>query len=297
MTRDHERLPVSLLITDFDNTLYDWFAVWHSSFSALLDSLVQQSGVPLETLITEIRQVHQRRGTSEYSYLLNEIPSLRMLHPGRDMAVVYSEAIKNYRIARRANIRLYPGVIDTLNHARRCGVPVVIYTESLAYHAADRIRRLNLDGIVDYLYSPADHDFPAGISPDTLRSMSAEHYRLTRTVHHHTSAGVFKPDPLVLNIILNKLGVAPERTLYVGDSPIKDIAMAKKVGAIDVLAQYGASYNRTEYDLLRQVSHWSDQDVERERLIAQGGSAEPSFILHRDFSELTRYFEFRGADG
>lgn len=289
-----ERRPVSLLITDFDNTLYDWFAVWFASFSAMLDALVQESGISADILKSEIRRVHQKRGTSEYTYLLNEIPALRELHPGTDMADVYRDAIRQYRQARREKLNLYPGVEETLRKVHESGVPIVVYTESLSYHAAYRIRKFHLDGVVSFLYSPADHDFPAGVNARMLRSMSEENYELRTTIHHHTPPGTLKPSPAVLNAILDELGVQPERALYVGDSLMKDVAMAQKVGVIDVYAQYGASTDRAGYDLLREVSHWSERDVQRERQLAKSDVAEPFVTLDRGFGQLLQHFEFHG---
>ena len=69
------RKKVSVLITDLDNTLYDWFEVWYQSFRAMLTRLVKDSGVPEEALITEIKEIHERHGTSEYLMLLTELPS------------------------------------------------------------------------------------------------------------------------------------------------------------------------------------------------------------------------------
>lgn len=293
MDRESERRSVSLLVTDFDNTLYDWFAVWYASFSAMLDALTKESGVPADVLKSEIRRVHQERGTSEYTYLLNEIPSLRELHSGEDIAQVYGDAIARYRKMRREKLVLYPGVMATLSKVHECGVPIVVYTESLAYHAAYRLRKFNLDGVVTFLYSPVDHDFPSGVNPEMLRSMSAEHYSLQSTIHHHTPAGILKPDATVLRSIINEMGVEPERTLYVGDSLMKDVAMAQKVGAIDVYAQYGRSTHREGYELLREVSHWSDSDVERERLLAMEDVARPYLTLDRSFDQLLRNFDFR----
>ena len=41
-----KRQEVSVLITDLDDTLYSWFQVWFQSFNALLERLVDESGVP-----------------------------------------------------------------------------------------------------------------------------------------------------------------------------------------------------------------------------------------------------------
>ena len=68
----------SVLITDLDNTLFDWVNIRYRSFSAMLRVLVEESGVPQERLEEEIRRVHQRHKTSEYVPLIQELPSLRM---------------------------------------------------------------------------------------------------------------------------------------------------------------------------------------------------------------------------
>lgn len=64
------------LITDVDNTLFDWVDVWYKSFSAMLDKVSEISGIPAPSLYPSISAVHQRYGTSEYAFLLEEIPEL-----------------------------------------------------------------------------------------------------------------------------------------------------------------------------------------------------------------------------
>lgn len=75
---------ISVIVTDLDNTLYDWFEMWYTSFNRMLSSLVNQSGIRQDILEKEIHQVFQRHGTSEYEFLIQELPSLRIKHPGED---------------------------------------------------------------------------------------------------------------------------------------------------------------------------------------------------------------------
>lgn len=135
---------ISTLITDLDNTLYDWVAVWHASFSAMLASLLASSGVDQSELEREIRMVHQKYGTSEYAFLIQELPILAERHPGEDLAEVYAEAINAYRTARRDTMAAYPTVVKTLERIRDYRCTVVAYTESMAFYSNDRIRRLGL---------------------------------------------------------------------------------------------------------------------------------------------------------
>ena len=173
---------ISVVVTDLDNTLFDWVDVWHRSFSALLEELVRRSGVPRERLLDEIREVHRAHGTSEYAFVVEELPSLRELHPGGDPGEIYRAAIEASREARNAALRLYPGVAETLQALRRAGVLVIGYTESMAFYTGVRVRKLGLDGLLDLLYSPADHDLPPGLTREQARRYPAEHYAFEHTV-------------------------------------------------------------------------------------------------------------------
>ena len=283
---------ISLLVTDLDNTLWDWFEIWHASFSALLDGIVRISGIPQEELEPQIREIHKRRGTSEYSYLIGELPLLNEKHgPDANLQEIYKEAIEASQEARRQVRRLYPGVLDTLQEIRARGTTIAAYTESQAFVTSARVKKLGLDGILDYLYSPQDHDFPEGVSKEDLRKLDAEAYDLVHTKHRHTPDGHLKPDPEVLRKMMSELE-GPADTAYVGDSEMKDIAMAQSVGAVDVFAKYGVAHGRPGYDLLQRVSHWTDADVEREKELAKRPEVTSTIVLEQSFSEILNHLEF-----
>ena len=67
--------------------------------------------------------------------------------------------------------------------------------------------------------------------------------------------------------------------------------MAQEVGVIDVYAQYGLAQHSEEYQLLRKVTHWSNQDVERERELLSRPLVTPSYTLQQ-FGELLEMFSF-----
>ncbi len=75
---------------------------------------------------------------------------------------------------------------------------------------------------------------------------------------------MLKPNPEVLLDIIREIGRVPSECVYLGDSKMKDVAMAQDAGVTDVLAGYGAVQHQEEYNLLREVSHWPDVDVKRE---------------------------------
>lgn len=287
---------IRVLVTDLDNTLFDWFDIWTKSFAPMLDELVRITGIEQARLESQIREVHQRRRTSEYSGLLLEVPALIEFADGRPAKEVYASAIDRFRDGRAASMRLYDGVQNTLKSIKALGVPIVAYTESQAFYTALRMRWLQLDGLIDVLYSPADTDFPEGVSPEQMRSKAAEYYGLKQTAHRHTPDHALKPDAGVLSAIVDGLSATPSEVAYVGDSLMKDVTMAQLASVQDVWAKYGAAVqDRDDYKLLQRVSHWNDHDVQREKEIRQRPDVTATHTLEQSFAELLGLFDFRAV--
>lgn len=282
---------ISVVITDLDNTLFDWVDIWYRSFKAMLDRLVQESGLSEETLVREFKAVHEKHGTSEYAFSIQEVPSLREKYPEEDLARRFEEAIRAYRDARKAALSLYQGVAETLELLKDKECLLVGYTESMSFYSCYRLRNLGLDRILDYVYSPPDHKLPNGLTPREIRRYPEDHYKLRRTVHRHIVQGRVKPDPSVLLDIIRGVGASPSETVYVGDSLMKDVAMATGANVTSVWAKYGIAQHREEYELLRKVTHWTAADVEKERNLGRE-DVKPDFTLTTNFTEILTLFEF-----
>jgi len=286
-------VPVKKLvaIVDFDNTLFDWVHVWHASFSAMMQSVCSQTKLSLEDLASEIREVHQRHGTSEYAFLLGEIPSLKA-YIGQNMAEeVFADAIRAYRTARKRNLYLYPSVADSLLRIKGSGARIAIYTESQSFYSFYRLKRLGLDGVVDCIYSPPDHDLPEGFVRGKARHYTRDYYQFRHTQHRHTPRGELKPNPAILKQIINDFGVSIKEVVYVGDSRHKDVAMALDAGVDHAWAAYGESQETEAYEMLKMFTHWTDEDVSREAEV-RARMVEAKVILKESFSQLFDHFKF-----
>lgn len=281
------------LITDLDNTLFDWVELWLNCFSTMLDGIVEISGIPKEKLIPEISAVHQKHGTSEYSFLIEEIPSLKPILNGRPATEVFVAPIKSYRQQRRKHLLLYPTVAETLLKIKGRGTKIVGYTESMVFYSNYRVRRLGLDGVLDFVFCPEDHVLPEGLSAEDLRMYPAEHYQLKYSKQDFTPRGSKKPDTKVLNAIISDLGLNKADCVYVGDNLMKDVTMALDCGVEDVWAKYGQAHKRPEYKLLQEVTHWTAEEVEREQKIREREHIHPTHTLERTFSEILDLFDFR----
>lgn len=281
----------SVLISDVDNTLFDWVHIWHAGFSAMLAELLRLSGLNETVLLPEIRKVHQRVGTSEYAFLIAELDVLKSAAGITPVLEYYAPAIDAYRAARQQTLNFYPGVEHTLRELQRRGTLIICYTESLAYYSQYRFRKLGLDRLVSYLFSPPDHELPDGLSRDAIRFHDPTHYALALTEHRLTPAGELKPNPEILLAILRELNIRPEQAVYIGDSPHKDIWMAQEADILDAHAAYGAAQHQQEYALLRKVSHWPDADVQRETALIHNPDIRPTYSLQR-FDQLLEWIDF-----
>ena len=282
---------ISMLIVDLDNTLFDWFEIWYATFQPIHAGLLRHLPIDRDALDPAIRRIHQKRRTSEYTFLLDELNT--DLPTTKNLRELLTNEIAESKKARDLTLKLYPTVLRTLWEIKRRGTRIVAYTESLSFYSAYRLKKLGLDGVIDFLYSPPDHDLPVGISINKIRSLPEDFYQLNITEIRHTPPGEIKPNPKLLKAIVADFNTPVSECLYIGDSLFKDVAMAQDAGLHDVYAEYGAASQRTEYDLLRSVSHWTDEDVEREKA-ATKRNVKPTLSVET-FSEVLRYFDFVSA--
>lgn len=284
------RVRKTVLVTDLDNTLFDWVGIWYHSFSEMLNEVSRISGIDKDRLASEFKEVHRRHGTSEYAFSINELPSLQSLYPGEDLSERFEPAISAFRKARKERLHLYPTVFDTLRSIKANGGFVVGFTESMAFYAMYRLKRLRLDGVLDLLYSPADHDLPEGLNLDQVRALSPDQYKLIQTEHRHIPVDRKKPSPDILLQIIDDIGADFSEVVYVGDNLSKDIVMARDAGITSVHAVYGESHAREEYELLKAVTHWTEEEVAREQRIKRL-QANPDFTVSR-YGDLLTSVEF-----
>lgn len=287
------RKVVDTLILDLDNTIFDWFAVWYASFKPVYDEIIRVTGRTEDDIQKDIQNVHRARRTSEYTFLIEEVAALETIRQAEDIRTRFHDALEESRRGRDQNLKLYPSVFRCLWDLKKKGTKIVAYTESMGFYSAYRLKRFGLDGVIDVLFSPEDHELPAGVPLDKLRRLPDEYYELQVTEVRHTPPGELKPNPRVLLDIIKAVGATAGRCAYVGDSLFKDVAMARDVGVFDIHAKYGTAQHKPEYNLLQKVSHWTQADIDRERAItAKGHSFEPSAILKDSFAEIFIYCDF-----
>jgi FMN phosphatase YigB (HAD superfamily) len=245
-------MPVRLVVTDMDGTLYSWVDYIVPAVESMVDAVVKATGFPKLKVVQSLKAVYSKYESNEYPFALQE-SSLFHEFPefGSFDKLVIEPARMAFGEARRKYLKPYKTVVDTLMALKERKLPVVALTDAPRNPAEYRVRRMELDKHLTALYTLPGFTFPASaegeklVAPDILQKEEKGAYRAACPVielpRDHE-----KPKPDGLLRICKDYGVEPRDVLVVGDSMKKDIAMARDVGAIDCWAEYG-TYVSLEY--------------------------------------------------
>jgi FMN phosphatase YigB (HAD superfamily) len=279
-----------LLITDLDNTLYDWVNYFALSFRAMVNELSLLLSVDKETLKDEFKAVHQRHNSSEFPFAILELPSVRD-HFGsasRSQLFKYLRGpLDAFKQSRNKHLELYPSVFETLQYLRSLNVLVVGHTEAIAELAFHRLQILGILPFFTHLYALDGSLEP---HPDSERDAGA--LGLPPALVTFVPSDERKPNPRLLRDICSKEGVPISDTMYVGDSLTRDVSMAKSAGATAVWARYGTRYSSALWSEVVRVTHWTDEHVTLEaRLREQCRDIRPDHTID-SFSEIINLFGY-----
>jgi phosphoglycolate phosphatase len=271
-----------LLITDLDNTLYDWVTFFAASFRNMVGELTKILGVPEETLLNEFKAIHQRYGNSEQPFAVLELPSLeqRFAKLSRNEIIrKIDPALHRFNSTRKRTLALYQGAAETLSEIRKAGVKIVGHTEAILANSYWRLRALGIAGYFNRLYALEGKE-AIHISADSRWTDPPEGFVVLVPREER------KPNPRLLGDICRREGVDIASTCYLGDSLVRDVAMAKHAGVTAIWARYGTLYDPEYWKYLVKVTHWTDEDVSREKALeAKYRDVVPDYIID-SFSQL-----------
>lgn len=218
-----------LVVTDLDDTLWQWLTTWYGGYEGFIEHLREHAGVPVEESSEAWSRFYGEGGGIEFPPSVGHLVTYTRLSSNEAVAV-YPDAVLASRKARDAALKVFDGVADTLRALADNGVTMVAHTDSPITAAVHRLHMAGLDGAVKEVYAaPVFDDFGYGLY-------------LLKTADVHVDPWKFKPSPVVLNRIIERHGVSPENTFYVGDSLRRDVSMARAAGITPLWAKYGLEY-------------------------------------------------------
>ncbi|MCR9280328.1 MAG: HAD hydrolase-like protein [Rhodobacteraceae bacterium] len=275
-----------LLICDLDNTLYNWVEYFVPSFYAMVDEVVRITGCDREVLLDDFRTVHQKYHDTEHPFSLLETATIGSLYPGKsrsDLAKILDSALHAFNSTRKRTLVLYPTVRQAIEDLKSLDVRIIAHTEGKVYSVMDRLDKLNLLNFFSSIYCRERSDSPHVSAETGQRWLGRFPMERVFELKSHQR----KPNADVLLEICRRERVSPLDSVYVGDSLSRDILMANLAGVFTAWAKYGTEIDRSTYEALVRISHWTKEDVDRELdLKEQAKNAAPNVTLEFEFEEI-----------
>lgn len=256
-----------LIITDLDDTLYDWLGFFIPSFYTMVDELIKITGINKDTILKEFKEKHQEYGSVEYPFVTLKLPSIQRkynLLSDEELKIVLGEAFHKFNSIRKQRLQLYAGVDETLKLIYEKGITIIGYTESSQENGFYRLKKLGIDKYFKHVYaskSKFQSNFPLDGKVMTVETK--------------------KPDKNVLLSICARENCNPDEAIYIGDSLTKDVYMAGKAGITSVWVNYPKEQNNY-YDMLVDITSWTEEDFKKESLLKQEfleSNMKPDFII------------------
>lgn len=272
------------ILTDLDNTIYNWVDFFAPSFRAMVHVLARETSTDEETIIEQFKRVYGEKKSLEYAFSVQELEIVRN-KPSDEIERLARIAKGAFSRVREANLmKPYDGVKETLQWASRKGIAVVGVTNAPIDHAETRLKHLYLDHLFSGLAGWEGHDIPRGyaLTEEIRRKAEQGKYRSKVPKLWLLQESELKPSASGYRRIMKDLGASREATYVIGDSLQKDLRPAAELGLTTVWARYGLKFDAKNFDTLLTITHWSN---ERVAAVYQESSIQPTFTLE-SFSEI-----------
>lgn len=281
----------TVLIVDLDNTIYDWVSYFVPSFYAMVEVAVQIIGCNKDELLDDLQKVHQFHHDSEHPFALLETKTIKETYIGKSSSQIKMEldpAFYAFNKTRKENLHLYDSVFETLQFLNDKNIKIVAYTESKYFSVIDRLRKLRVDHFFKKVYcrEKAQTLHPENKSlKEWLQDFPIE--KIVELSKHK-----MKPDVDVLLEICENENIPTNEAIYIGDSIPKDVFMANQAGITSVWAKYGSVFEKSLYQKLIRISHWTPEDIKREvRMAKLAENTEANLIADESFSQILPLFK------
>ncbi|GAB4307897.1 MAG: hypothetical protein Kow0090_22440 [Myxococcota bacterium] len=240
---------IKVFVSDMDNTLYPWVDFIVPALEAMVSNLEETTGFPRIEIIQSLKAVYDKYGSNEYPFAIQESAIFQRF--SYDFMsfnkVIIEPARKAFSQTRRKYQSFYPGVEKTLAELRGKVGKMALLTDAPRNAAEGRVKQFELERFFDALYCMPGYPLPEGrVDPEIAERDKRGEYKAKGIKVIELERHWQKPSVEGLKKIIADYGVKPEEVLVVGDNLQKDIALAQRVGCIDVWAEYG-TYIPLEY--------------------------------------------------
>lgn len=298
---------VKLIVTDIDNTVFDWVTYYVRSFEELLRKVEGITGIPYGQLAGEARDVFTRHGSIEYPFLIQELPSIDA-HYADDIDRMLAEAVdpgrKVFLKTAESLLVPYKGVRETLEEIRRRlpDVPLVALTDAPRYVAMWKLNKLGLLPYFSAVYGLADPRIPTcerngrvKVDPEILlKHLQQSNFgfkgRIRILPDEYEKPGTRGLKTVLMDYNLDEDPAHRGSVLWVGDNLRKDVGLGQRLGVRTAWAKYGVLSDESLYRSLHEFSPVAN--VHKNASFAAGDSSapQPSHTLD-EFADLLKFLK------
>jgi phosphoglycolate phosphatase len=257
----------TVLITDLDNTVYDFVHVHATAFRTLLHVVSKATGISEESLKRECKMIARRYGTLDLQdYMFDLILQVPEICKGDSEAL--EKLQKDVRIGfdrtRKKHLQPYPGLKEVFGSLNAGGVEIIALSNApfaITYY------RLHQLGLMPYLSG-----LIAWAGPDLGESHANRISRLAKLKRRVNAAKAsldlvalldiegLKPNGRGFGVVQERFG---SRASYfaLGDSISKDLAPARALGASLIWARFGTILDELSIKTLLEITPWSAAEL------------------------------------
>jgi FMN phosphatase YigB (HAD superfamily) len=254
--------PPRLFITDLDNTIYNWVDFFGPSYRGMLHALCKRSNVSERSIESALIRMYNEHGSLEYPACAEELDCFRSLPP-IEIAYLTKLMFQSFNVVRTARLRIYDGVVDLFTKLHATNIPIVALTNSPLEPAKRRLLSLGIAGCFSGIAGPAlnaEKQVRAPLFPQWSPGILRSDRHFSRIIVVPTEQ--MKPDPGAYQAIVDKWNVSPEQCWVLGDSLLKDLEPASRLGMGTIWARYGGVCESHNMETILRITHWSAADLE-----------------------------------
>jgi HAD superfamily hydrolase (TIGR02253 family) len=208
-------VAIAGILFDLDNTLIDFMGMKRAASDAAARAMIA-AGADFTFSQSEAgdilfgQYVENIEGNTVFEDFLREHHRQKLRLDQHAVDRITAAAVNSYLDAKRQRMQPYPGVRRTLIELVRRGLRLGVLTDAPRFKAYQRLDAAGLTDFFDFVLTTTDH-------------------------------GKVKPDPKPFQVALERLNMAPQECLMVGDWPERDIAGGRNVGMKTAWAKWGTT--------------------------------------------------------
>jgi FMN phosphatase YigB (HAD superfamily) len=296
-------MPKSILIiTDLDNTMYNWVDFFSPSFRGMLHALNERTGVSEELLQTQFRSLFQIHGSLEYEPASHEIEAFSAYNE-EELKKLNRVIFGAFRKVWGAKLKLYDGALTFLDWCNDHSVNVIALTNAPLSVVSRRLRQLRINHYFSALAAPNtliqrssmeilsfNDEQPSLFNEKDTKQNHVTDYLHTALLHHRQiyalSGEEIKPSSSGYKRILADWQDSNTLVYAIGDSLKKDLAPAYSLGIKTVWAKFGTEIEQKNLNTLLNITPWNLEEIK----ITYDQQFEPDATA-QNWDDIIKYIE------